>query len=78
MAGPMDAPRTSFALGPLQITLRRRIGHTLVAAVAGGRATTLAIDGGLPVSIPGARTLIPFAVWCVAFGGMCSVYFVVH
>jgi undecaprenyl-diphosphatase len=24
------------------------------------------------------RTLIPFAVWCLAFGGACSVYFAVH
>lgn len=24
------------------------------------------------------RTLIPFAVWCVGFGGVCSVYFVVN
>ena len=21
------------------------------------------------------RTLIPFAVWCLAFGGACSIYF---
>ena len=24
------------------------------------------------------RTLIPFAVWCVVFGGICSVYFVLN
>lgn len=56
MAGPMDAPRTSFALGPLQITLRRREDGARLG-VLGSLTVHVLVIALLMVAVPRAKNV---------------------
>ena len=51
-------------------------GQALVAALCSGATAYLAVK--FLMKYFETRTLIPFAVWCVTFGGACTVYFLVN
>lgn len=51
-------------------------GQALVASLCSAATAYLAVR--FLMKYFETRTLIPFAVWCVAFGGACSVYFLVN
>jgi undecaprenyl-diphosphatase len=51
-------------------------GQALVASLCAAATAYLAVR--FLMRYFETRTLIPFAVWCLAFGAACSIYFAVH
>ena len=51
-------------------------GQALVASLCSGATAYLTVR--FLMKYFETRTLIPFAIWCVGFGSVCSVYFVVN